>query len=141
MDVNFDMKDKDLFCTIINECLQKDSISNSTERDKYFVHFFIKQQFSKDIKWLLKQNNNVIVKYLPLMLYFYASYSIMQTLMFMNKVNWECTTSKPLPITFMLSSERASEGQAAVKKGWAASDHFQKHFLIKCQHMLKLLIF
>lgn len=50
------------------------------------------------------------------MLYFYASYSIMQTLMFMNKVNWECTTSKPLPITFMLSSERASEGQAAVKK-------------------------
>ena len=31
----------------------------------------------------------------------------------------------------MLSSERASEGQAAVKKGWAASDHFPETFLNK----------
>lgn len=79
----------------------------------------------------MKQNNNIIVKYLPLMLYFYASYSLMQTLMFMNKVNWKCSTEKPRPITFMLSSERASEGQAAVKKGWAAPDHFPETFLNK----------
>ena len=98
---------------------------------KYFILPFVKQQFSEDIKWLLKQNNNIIVKYLPLMLYFYASYSLMQTLMFMNKANWHCSTDKPHPITFMLSSERASEGQAAVKKGWAAQDHFPETFLNK----------
>lgn len=120
MDVEFETKEKDLFCEVVNECLQKDSFSTSTERDRYFILPFVKRQFSEDIKWLMKKNNNVIVKYLPLMLYFYASYSLMQTLMFMNKANWHCSTDKPHPITFMLSSERASEGLAAVKKGWAA---------------------
>lgn len=131
MGVDFETKEKDLFCEVVNECLQKDSIGNRGERDRYFILSFIKQQFSEDIKWLLKQNNNVIVKYLPLMLYFYASYSLMQTLMFMNKANWQYSTDKPRPITFMLSSERASEGQAAVKRGWAAVDHFPETFLNK----------
>lgn len=110
---------------------QKDSFRKSQERDKYFVLPFIKRQFAEDIKWLLKQNSNVVVKYFPLMLYFYISYSIMQTLMFMNKVNWKRPTDKPCPITFMLSSEKASEGQPAVKKGWAASDHLPESFLNK----------
>ena len=131
MDVNFETKEKNLFCEVVNECLQKDSIGNRGERDRYFILPFVKQQFSEDIKWLLKQNNQVIVKYLPLMLYFYASYSLMQTLMFMNKNNWQYSTDKPRPITFMLSNERASEGQAAVKKGWAAADHFPETFLNK----------
>lgn len=131
MDVEFETKEKDLFCEVINECLQKDSISDRKERDRYFVLPFVKQQFSKDIKWLLRQNNNVIVKYLPLMLYFYASYSLMQTLMFMNKANWQYSTDKARPITYMLSSERASEGLAAVKNGWAAQDHFPETFLNK----------
>ena len=129
MDVNLETTGKNLFCEIVNECLQKESIGSRGERDKYFILPFVKQQFSKDIKWLLKQNNRVIVKYLPLMLYFYASYSLMQTLMFMNKINWQYSIDRPRPITFMLSSERASEGQAAVKKGWAAI--FPETFLNK----------
>lgn len=131
MGVEFETKEKDLFSAVVNECLQKDSIHARAERDRYFILPFIKQQFSDDIKWLLKQNYNVIVKYLPLMLYFYASYSIMQTLMFMNKANWKCSTDKPCSITYMLSSERASEGQAAVKKGWAAQEHLPETFLNK----------
>lgn len=131
MDVDFEQQDKDLFTEIVNECLQKDSIVKSAERDKYFVLPFIKRQFAEDIKWLLKQNNNVVVKYFPLMLYFYVSYSVMQTLMFMNKANWERTTDKPCPITFMLSSEKASEGHSAVKRGWAAPDHLPETFLNK----------
>lgn len=131
MGVDFETKEKDLFCEVVNECLQKDSISCRGERDRYFILQFVKQQFSEDIKWLLKQNNNVIVKYLPLMLYFYASYSLMQTLMFMNKANWQYSTDKPRPITFMLTSERASEGLSAVKRGWAAADHFPETFLNK----------
>lgn len=129
--VDFETKEKDLFCEVVNECLKKDSFGIRGERDRYFILSFVKQQFSEDIKWLLKQNNNVIVKYLPLMLYFYASYSLMQTLMFMNKANWQYSNDKPRPITFMLSSERASEGQAAVKRGWAAADHFPETFLNK----------
>ena len=129
--VDFETKEKDLFCEVVNECLKKDSFGIRGERDRYFILSFVKQQFSEDIKWLLKQNNNVIVKYLPLMLYFYASYSLMQKLMFMNKANWQYSNDKPRPITFMLSSERASEGQAAVKRGWAAADHFPETFLNK----------
>ena len=131
MQVQFETKEKDLFCEVVNECLQKDSFGGSTKRDSYYVLPFIKDQFADDVKWLLKQNNNVIVKYLPLMLYFYASYSLMQTLMFMNKANWQYSIDKPRPITFMLSSERASEGQAAVKRGWSATDHLPETFLNK----------
>lgn len=131
MDVDFVQQEKELFSEIVSECLQKDSFGWRREQDKYFVLPFIKQQFAEDIKWLLKQNSNVVVKYFPLMLYFYISYSIMQTLMFMNKNNWQRTTSEPCPIAFMLSSERASEGQPAVKKGWAAPDHFPETFLNK----------
>lgn len=131
MQVQFETKEKDLFCEVVNECLQKDSFGVNAKRDSYYVLPFIKNQFAEDVKWLLEQNNNVIVKYLPLMLYFYASYSLMQTLMFMNKVNWQKSTDKPLPITFMLSSERASEGLAAVKKGWSATDHLPETFLNK----------
>ncbi len=129
MDVEFESKEKNLFCEVVNECLQKDAIGNRGERDRYFILPFVKQQFSEDIKWLLEQDNNVIVKYLPLMLYFYASYSLMQTLMFMNKANWQYSTNKPLSITFMLSSERASKSHEAVTKGWAASKHFPETFL------------
>lgn len=129
MDADFVQQEKDLFSEVVCECLQKDSFGGRKERDKYFVLPFIKQQFAEDIKWLLKQNSNVVVKYFPLMLYFYISYSIMQTLMFMNKANWQRSTDKPCPITFMLSSDRASEGQSAVKKGWAAPDHFSETFL------------
>ena len=131
MQVLFETKEKDLFCEVVNECLQKDSFGGSTKRDSYYVLPFIKDQFADDVKWLLKQNNNVIVKYLPLMLYFYASYSLMQTLMFMNKANWQKSIDKPRPITFMLSSERASEGLAAVKRGWSATDHLPETFLNK----------
>ncbi len=129
--VLFETKEKDLFCEVVNECLQKDSFGGNTKRDSYYVLPFIKDQFADDVKWLLKQNNNVIVKYLPLMLYFYASYSLMQTLMFMNKSNWQKSIDKPRPIAFMLSSERASEGQAAVKRGWSATDHLPETFLNK----------
>lgn len=131
MQVQFESQGKNLFCEVVNECLQKDSFKMTSKRDSYYILPFIKEQFAEDVKWLLKQNNNVIVKYLPLMLYFYASYSIMQTLMFMNKSNWQQSTDKPLPITFMLSSERASEGQAAVKRGWSSTDHLPEAFLNK----------
>lgn len=131
MQERFDTKEKDLFCEVVNECLQKDSLMDASKRDRYYILPFIKEQFAKDVKWLLGQNSNVIVKYLPLMLYFYASYSLMQMLMFMNKANWQSPTDKPHPITFMLSSERASEGQAAVKKGWSSTDNLPETFLNK----------
>lgn len=130
MEVQFETKEKDLFCEVVNECLQKDSFGGTAKRDSYYVLPFIKSQFAEDVKWLLKQNN-VIVRYLPLMLYFYASYSLMQTLMFMNKKNWNCSIEKPCSVTFMLSSERVSEGQAAVKRGWSAIDHLPETFLNK----------
>jgi len=131
MDVQLEANGKDLFCEVVNECLHKESFGGRTERDKYFVLPFIKKQFANDLKWLLTQSNNVIVKYLPLILYFYASYSIMQTLLFMNKRNWERPIDRPISIAFMLSSERASESQPAVRKGWSAAEHFPETFLNK----------
>lgn len=131
MEAQFEAKEKNLFCEIVDECLQKDTFDTNTERDRYFILPFIRRQFAEDMKWLLRQNSNVIVNYLPLMLYFYASYSLMQTLMFMNKANWQFPVDKPLAVTYMLSSERVSDGHAAVKKGWAAADHLPESFLNK----------
>lgn len=131
MQTKFDSKEKDLFCEVVSECLQNDAFGANNKHESYFVFPFIKKQFAEDIEWLLRQNNSVIIKYLPLMLYFYASYSLMQTLMFMNKANWQCSTERPRPITYMLSSEHASEGQAAVKRGWSSHDHLPDTFLNK----------
>lgn len=123
---------RDIFSQTVIDCLRKeDGISNPSPDDKYFILPFIKASFAKDIKWLVKQNSSVVVKYLPLFLHFYACYSLIQTLAFMNKNNWNIPISKPLPIYYMLTSEKVTASADGVRKGWSASNLLSDTFLDK----------
>ena len=123
---------RDLFSQTIIDCLQKeDEFSAQSAEDKYYILPFIKDSFAKDLKWLVKQSNGVIVKYLPLFLHFYACYSLIQTLAFMNKNNWKCSIDKPLPIYYMLTSEKVTASADGVRKGWSASNLLADTFLDK----------
>lgn len=130
--IAFEEAPRDIFSQTIIDCLQKDEkFSIQAIEDKYFVLPFIKESFAKDIKWLVTQSNGVIVKYLPLFLHFYACYSLIQTLAFMNKNNWKYTTDKPLPIYYMLTSEKVTASADGVRKGWSASNLLSDTFLDK----------
>lgn len=123
---------RDLFSQTVIDCLRKeDGISIPTPDDKYLILPFIKASFAKDIKWLVNQNNSVVVKYLPLFLHFYACYSLIQTLAFMNKNNWNTPITKPLPIYYMLTSEKVTASADGVRKGWSASNLLADTFLDK----------
>lgn len=128
----FTSKPKDIFSQTIIDCLQKDnSFKEPSSVDKYFILPFVKQSFAKDLEWLLKQNNSVVVKYLPLFLHFYACYSLIQTLVFMNKNNWDKSTGKPRPIYYMLTSEKVTASAEGVRRGWTATDILPDTFLDK----------
>ena len=123
---------RDLFSQTVIECLRKeDGISIPTPDDKYLILPFIKASFAKDIKWLVNQNSSVVVKYLPLFLHFYACYSLIQTLAFMNKNNWNTPITKPLSIYYMLTSEKVTASADGVRKGWSASNLLADTFLDK----------
>lgn len=123
---------RDLFSQTVIDCLRKeDGISIPTPDDKYLILPFIKASFAKDIKWLVNQNSSVVVKYLPLFLHFYACYSLIQTLAFMNKNSWNTPITKPLPIYYMLTSEKVTASADGVRKGWSASNLLADTFLDK----------
>ncbi len=123
---------RDIFSQTVIDCLRKeDGISIHTTDDEYLILPFIKASFAKDIKWLVKQNSSVVVKYLPLFLHFYACYSLIQTLAYMNKNNWNTSITKPLPIYYMLTSEKVTASADGVRKGWSASNLLADTFLDK----------
>lgn len=128
----FTEKPKDIFSQTVIDCLTNESsFKCATQKDKYFILPFVKESFAKDLKWLLKQNNSVVVKYLPLFLHFYACYSLIQTLAFMNKNNWELSIAKPKTIYYMLTSEKVTGSADGVRKGWSAPDVLSDFFLDK----------
>lgn len=129
---DIDSPQKDIFCSVVSGCLQEDKgIGASKIKDKYFVFPFIKEMFAKDLTWLLNQKKSTIIEYLPSLLYFYACFSLMQTLVYINKKNWDYYPEKALPFYYMLSSETASKGHLAVKSGWSAVDRLPDSFLNK----------
>lgn len=128
----FTSKPKDIFSQTIIDCLQKDNaFKEASSVDTYFILPFIKESFAADLKWLLEQSNSVVVKYLPLFLHFYACYSLIQTLVFMNKNNWNKSTTQPRPIYYMLTSEKVTASADGVRRGWSASDILPDTFLDK----------
>lgn len=91
------------------------------KHNHYYILPFIKRQFENDLKWFLQQDDYVIIKYIDLFLYFYACYSVAQTIMSLdahNKVNKNL--EKPEICYFILSHEPASDKRFAVTQGWSA---------------------
>ena len=108
-----------LFSKILQEALTPFGVSsdNPKERD-YIVLPYIKKSFEEDLGWMLKQEESVKVKYLHLLLHFYACYAVTQAIVRITAKDKQ-GEDEPAPFYFILNSERASVNHDAVVRGWS----------------------
>ena len=108
-----------LFSKILQEALTPFGVSSddSKERD-YIVLPYIKKSFEEDLGWMLKQEESVKVKYLHLLLHFYACYAVTQAIVRITAKDKQ-SEDEPAPFYFILNSERASVNHDAVVRGWS----------------------
>ena len=104
----------------------------------YTILPFIKKQFNEDLQWFFSNHNDsAITQYLPLFLYFYICYSLIQLVLNLNPENVDSDGNlKARPIYYMLTSEVASASKPAVRHGW---DDVAKNVLPKMLAKLQTL--
>lgn len=110
-----------LFSKILQEALTPfgGTSDDSKERD-YIVLPFIKKSFEEDFNWMLEQEESVKVKYIHLLLHFYACYAVTQTIVKITaKDKQNINIDAPTPFYFILNSERVSVNHDAVVRGWS----------------------
>lgn len=114
-------KNRNIFCHTIQEALeQQTQASPSKPETNYYVLPFIQQQFVNDIEWLLQKKSYVVLKYIDMLLYFYACYSITQTIFRLDAANkLNDSLENPESLYFILDNESTSERRDVVKQGWA----------------------
>lgn len=122
-------ENKNLFSKILHEALSPfGGTSDEAKKKDYVILPFIRKSFERDLQWMLEQEESVKVKYLHLLLHFYACYAVTQTIVRIStKDRSDCST--PAPFYFILNSERASVNHDAVLRGW--SYHIPKSSLDK----------
>jgi len=108
-----------LFSKILKEALTPlgGMPDDAKERD-YIILPYIRKSFEKDLQWMLEQEESVKVKYLHLLLHFYACYAVTQAIVRINAKN-KGDYNTPAPFYFILNSERASVNHDAVVRGWS----------------------
>ena len=108
-----------LFSKILQEALTPfcGFSDDSKERD-YIVLPYIKKSFEEDLCWMLEQEESVKVKYLHLLLHFYACYAVTQAIVGITAKDKQ-SVDEPAPFYFILNSERASVNHDAVVRGWS----------------------
>ena len=108
-----------LFSKILQEALTPfcGFSDDSKERD-YIVLPYIKKSFEEDLCWMLEQEESVKVKYLHLLLHFYACYAVTQAIVRITAKDKQ-SVDEPAPFYFILNSERASVNHDAVVRGWS----------------------
>ena len=108
-----------LFSKILQEALTPfcGFSDDSKERD-YIVLPYIKKSFEEDLCWMLEQEESVKVKYLHLLLHFYACYAVTQAIVRITAKDKQ-SVEEPAPFYFILNSERASVNHDAVVRGWS----------------------
>lgn len=122
-------KQANLFSTIIKSALEKGEIPKESLDQTYYIIPFVQQYFRDDFRWLIQKESHVIIKNIPLLLHFYACYSIMQTISFLRK---NSLYEKPLSAKkcfYILATQQASGKSSAVKNGWSSlipEDHLSK---------------
>lgn len=111
-------ENKNLFSKILQEALAPfGGTSDEKRRKDYVILPFIKKSFEKDLQWMLKQEESVKVKYLHLLLHFYACYAVTQAIVrILGKDRNGHNT--PTAFYFILNSERISANHDAVVNGW-----------------------
>lgn len=82
--------------------------------EKYYILPYVKKSFDEDLNWLLKQDTTAIVRYIHLLLHFYACYAVLQVLP--NLSYKKLDTSEPTKYYFILKSEKVSVTHDAIEK-------------------------
>jgi len=107
-----------LFTKILKEALTPSGLgSNSSIVREFSCLPFVQKSFSEDMKWMMEQEESVKVKYLRLLLHFYACYSVAQTLTCLSYKR-NAPVENAVPFYFILKSEKVSVSHEAVTRGW-----------------------
>lgn len=110
-----------LFTNILKDALQDSMATGLKEEeseDAYYIPAYIRDSFTKNIQWLCGQEDAVAVKNLPFLLYFYACYTVIQSLFYTN-VKCKQEVKAPEPLYFILSTEKTSQSSEAYTKGFS----------------------
>lgn len=111
--------DTNVFIKVLRESLKSGMPDTKKENEDagYYILPFVREAFQKDLAWLFQKDETIILKYIHLLLHFYACYSIIQSLSYLSSSkNESCTT--PISFYFILASEKVSQNHEAVIKGW-----------------------
>lgn len=111
---------QNLFTKILQEALTPfaGTTDEVKECNEYTVLPYIKKTFEEDLNWMLEQEESVKVKYLHLLLHFYACYAVTQAIVRITAQDKQ-KEDAPAPFYFILNSERASVNHDAVVRGWS----------------------
>ncbi len=133
-----------LFSRSIQEALNSKDFTSDGSNPNYYILPFVKKQFSADIQWFTSKEDYVILKYIDLFLYFYACYSIVQTIIKLNAEKLDADLTTPEPLFFILSKESASQKRDVITQGWSAKmskQYVEKLFgRLQCADMLNTLV-
>lgn len=133
-----------LFSKSIQEALNAQDPPSEANKTNYYILPFVKKQFSTDIQWFTNKEDYVILKYIDLFLYFYACYSIVQTIIKLNAEKLDTDLTTPEPLFFILSNESASQKRDVITQGWSAKmpkQYVEKLFgRLQCVDMLNTLV-
>ena len=120
-----------LFSKSIKDALNNKVANASSNTSDYYILPFVKMQFSRDIQWFLKKQDYVILKYIDLLLYFYACYSVIQTSLKLDLKKISESLDQPEDMYYILNSESASKKRDVVLQGWTSkmsNQYLQKLF-------------
>lgn len=119
MQISGHSKTPNLFSKILQEALTPFcGFSDDLKERDYIVLPYIKKSFEEDLCWMLEQEESVKVKYLHLLLHFYACYAVTQAIVRITAKDKQ-SEDEPAPFYFILNSERASVNHDAVVRGWS----------------------
>lgn len=124
-------KPSNLFSDTIQQALSMSEFPRiQKDSQKYYILPFVKRQFLDDLKWLLDQENSVIIGNIDMFLYFYCCYSVVQTIVRLDASNYhKMSDDTPVPFFFILDHEAASEKRDVVRQGWSrklSDDYIRK---------------
>ena len=120
-----------LFSKSIKDALNFKFANVSSNKSDYYILPFVKMQFSRDIQWFLKKQDYVILKYIDLLLYFYACYSVIQTSLKLDIKKISESLEQPEDLYYILNNESASKKRDVVLHGWTSkmsNQYLQKLF-------------
>lgn len=119
MQISGHSKTPNLFSKILQEALTPFcGFSDDLKERDYIVLPYIKKSFEEDLRWMLEQEESVKVKYLHLLLHFYACYAVTQAIVRITAKDKQ-SEDEPAPFYFILNSEHASVNHDAVVRGWS----------------------